>query len=117
MEAGAADSPITFAGYKVKHPLHRSVMIRLGIREGLTGDAVAKQVIASASSKALALFEELGRSWASVSGLTAGGLTAGGTAGGLAAGTGALAAKATSPDFLQFNSAAVGLEAKDSKEE
>lgn len=117
LEAGAADSPITFAGYKVKHPLHRSVMIRLGIREGLTGDAVAKQVIASASSKALALFEELGRSWASVSGLTAGGLTAGGTAGGLAAGTGALAAKATSPDFLQFNSAAVGLEAKDSKEE
>ena len=94
----------------------------------MAGDAVARQVIASAASKALALFEELGRSWASVSGLAAGGLAAGGltaggltagglTAGGLAAGTGALAAKATSPDFLQFNSAAVGLEAKDSKEE
>jgi DNA-directed RNA polymerase subunit L len=64
----ATDSPVTFVGYKVKHPLHRSVMIRLGIREGLAGDGVARQVIAAAASKALALFEELSRSWTSSSG-------------------------------------------------
>jgi DNA-directed RNA polymerase subunit L len=94
LEAGAPDSPITFAGYKVKHPLHRSVMIRLGIREGLAGDAVAKQVIAAAASKALALFEELGRSWAS------------GAPSGSGASSGSGVPTAASPNLLQFNTAA-----------
>ena len=100
LEEGAVDSPITFAGYKVKHPLHRSVMIRLGIREGLAGDAVARQVVANAASKALALFEELGRSWASVSGSQSGALPA-----------------AESPNLLQFNSAAAASGVVESKEE
>ena len=99
LEAGAPDSPITFAGYKVKHPLHRSVMIRLGIREGLTGEGVARQVIANAASKALTLFEELGKSWASASGLAT---------------AAAAGPAASSPNLLQF---APPPEAEETKEE
>jgi DNA-directed RNA polymerase subunit L len=80
----AADSPITFVGYKVRHPLHRVMTLRLGVREGAsTGGAanvaIARQVIAVAAAKAKAIFEDLGRAWEA---------TVGGAAAGAAAGAG-----------------------------
>jgi DNA-directed RNA polymerase subunit L len=75
LDAGAADSPITFCGYKVKHPLHRAVTLRFGMREGISGDpaVIVREIIASAASKARATFEALGRSWDSVLAAGAGG--------------------------------------------
>jgi len=68
LDREAADSPITFVGYKVRHPLHRVMTLRLGIREGAGGDntAIARQIIATAAGKARGIFEDLGRTWASV---------------------------------------------------
>jgi len=59
------DGPITYVGYKVKHPLKREVTLRFGIRDA-AADAmsVARQVVAAAATKAVTVFEELGRSWA-----------------------------------------------------
>lgn len=81
LDREAADSPITFAGYKVRHPLHRVMTLRLGIRDGAApgGDnaAIARQVISVAAAKAKSLFEDLGRAWAaSVGGGGGGGVAA-----------------------------------------
>jgi DNA-directed RNA polymerase subunit L len=76
LDTGAPDSPITFAGYKVRHPLQRKVTLRLGIREGLATDpaALAREVIATAAARAMAIFQDLARSWAaSVSGVAGAG--------------------------------------------
>jgi DNA-directed RNA polymerase subunit L len=69
------DSPITYVGYKIRHPLHRVMTLRLGLRNGVTADPaiVARQVIATAAAKAKQIFEELGRSWASVASAGSGG--------------------------------------------
>jgi DNA-directed RNA polymerase subunit L len=68
LDTGAADSPITYVGYKVRHPLHRVMTLRLGIRDGVTGDseALARQIVADGASKAKTTFEELGRAWAAL---------------------------------------------------
>lgn len=65
LDREAADSPITFVGYKVRHPLHRVMTLRIGIRDG-AGDntAIARQVISVAAAKAKAIFEDLSRAWA-----------------------------------------------------
>jgi DNA-directed RNA polymerase subunit L len=72
LEREAADSPITFAGYKVRHPLHRAMTLRIGIREGAAAGgnntAIARQVISVAAAKAKTIFEDLGRAWAAVAG-------------------------------------------------
>lgn len=70
LDREAADSPITFVGYKVRHPLHRVMTLRLGIREGAGTDnaAIARQIISVAAAKAKGAFEELGRAWAAVVG-------------------------------------------------
>ena len=71
LDAEAPDSPITYVGYKVRHPLHRVMTLRLGIRDGAVGDSavIARQVLATAAEKARTVFEELGRSWAAATGL------------------------------------------------
>jgi DNA-directed RNA polymerase subunit L len=73
LDGGAPDSPITFAAYKVRHPLHRIMSLTLGFREGVAGDtkAIARQVIAEAAEKARQVFENLGRSWDALVGATA----------------------------------------------
>jgi DNA-directed RNA polymerase subunit L len=70
LDKGAPDSPITFAGYKIRHPLYRIMTLTLGLREGVPGDpaAIAREIIAEAAAKARAIFEELGRAWAAISG-------------------------------------------------
>jgi DNA-directed RNA polymerase subunit L len=79
LDGDAPDSPITFCGYKVKHPLHRAVTLRFGMRDGVSGDpaVIVREIIASAASKARATFESLARSWDS---LMAGTTGAGGEA-------------------------------------
>ena len=65
----SADSPIAFAGYKVKHPLHRVMTLRIGFREGVAGDAaMALSIVSKAAEKARSIFEDLARAWAAVSG-------------------------------------------------
>jgi DNA-directed RNA polymerase subunit L len=70
IDAGAPDSPLQFAGYKVRHPLHRVMTLRLGFREGAAADP--RSIVATAAEKARTIFEELGRAWSSVVGGTAG---------------------------------------------
>jgi DNA-directed RNA polymerase subunit L len=58
------DSPITFAAYKVRHPLHRSVAIRLGMQENKSDhNLIARQVIAAAAQRAKTIFEDLAAAW------------------------------------------------------
>jgi DNA-directed RNA polymerase subunit L len=65
------DSPITYVGYKIRHPLQRTMTLRFGFREEAIPEnttAVIRSVIAAAAQKARSIFEELGRSWVSISG-------------------------------------------------
>jgi len=68
LDTEAPDAPITYAGYKVRHPLQRIMTIRLGFRDGAPGDmsAIAKGIIHAAAARALGIFTDLGRSWASL---------------------------------------------------
>ena len=65
LDTEAPDAPITYAGYKVPHPLHKLVRLRLGIREGQAGDpaAIARQVIAMGAQRAVQIFQDLARAW------------------------------------------------------
>ena len=65
LDTEAPDSPITYVGYKVPHPLHKSVRIRIGIREGQAGDpaAIARQVIAMGAQRAIQIFQDMARAW------------------------------------------------------
>ena len=74
LDSDAPDSPITYAGYKIRHPLKREMTLRLGIREGTASDSatVARAVIAEAAKKARTIFEELGRAWAATASGVAG---------------------------------------------
>ena len=63
----AADSPITFIGYKIRHPLHRVMTLRFGFK--VDGDseqktAIARQIIAAAAANAQNIFQGLERAWA-----------------------------------------------------
>lgn len=68
IDSDAPDSPIVYAGYKIKHPLHRSMTLRLGFRDGLTGDTntIARSIVTAAAEKARTIFEEMERDWASI---------------------------------------------------
>jgi DNA-directed RNA polymerase subunit L len=58
-----------FVGYKIRHPLHRIMTLRLGFRDGVSGtEAQAREIIAAAAEKARTIFEGLARSWTAVSG-------------------------------------------------
>ncbi len=87
----AADSPISFVGYKVRHPLQRIMTLRVGIREGVAaapGD-IAMQAIAAAATKAVAIFEDLERSWSALTGL--GSASSSGSGSGSSSGSGSTA--------------------------
>lgn len=82
LDNAAADSPITFAAYRIKHPLYREMTLRLGIRDGAEGstDAIVREVIATAAKKAQTVFENLERAWEMMVG--SGSNAAGGRGGG-----------------------------------
>jgi DNA-directed RNA polymerase subunit L len=70
IDTGAPESPIVFAGYKVRHPLKREMTLRLGFREGIAGDmtTIAQSIVVNAAGRAKEIFEGLQRSWASLVG-------------------------------------------------
>jgi DNA-directed RNA polymerase subunit L len=70
LDSGVADAPINFAGYKIRHPLYRIMTLTLGFRSGVPGDraAIAREIVAEAAGRALALFERLATSWADMTG-------------------------------------------------
>lgn len=65
-------SPITFAGYKIKHPLYRVMTLTLGLSEAVTDanrDAVKatiREVVTDAATRAKTIFEQLKGSWANL---------------------------------------------------
>jgi DNA-directed RNA polymerase subunit L len=65
LEDEAPDAPITYVGYKVPHPLHRKMFLRIGVRDaaGADANAIARQVIAAAAQRAQVVFQELARGW------------------------------------------------------
>lgn len=77
LEDDAPDGPITYVGYRVRHPLRRVMTLRIGVREGAAADAtaVARQVIATAAQKAQAIFQDLARAWEAVGSTGGGGAT------------------------------------------
>jgi DNA-directed RNA polymerase subunit L len=89
--ASTADTPIAFVGYKVKHPLKREVTLRFGMRDAsasVSSEAtvgVARQAVAAAAARAVTVFEELGRSWASVAGPSSGSAASGASGAGAGA--------------------------------
>ncbi len=64
------DSPITFVGYRVRHPLHRVMTLRIGVREAVAAEAeaVAREAVATAAQRAQSLFQELSRGWTALTG-------------------------------------------------
>ena len=69
IDGAAPDSPLVFVGYKIRHPLHRVMTLRLGFREGVQGtDAQVRDIIATAAGKARSIFEGLAKSWADATG-------------------------------------------------
>jgi DNA-directed RNA polymerase subunit L len=71
LDNGAPDTPITYVGYKIRHPLHRIMTLRFGFAtEGDTNQkmAIARQIITAAAAKAVSIFNGLASGWASVSG-------------------------------------------------
>ena len=68
----AVGSPISFVGYKIKHPLHRVMTLRFGFStegDSTQKTAIARQVIVSAAEKAVSIFKGLQGAWAAVSGV------------------------------------------------
>ncbi len=63
LDTAAADSPIFFAAYKVPHPLQRSVMLRLGMKDTTSPNSVARQVLTAAALRASTIFQDLAAAW------------------------------------------------------
>ena len=70
LDTDAPDSPLTFAAYKLVHPLDTVMKLRLNIREGTSGtpESIARQVISAAADRARKVFEDLKRNWESLVG-------------------------------------------------
>lgn len=73
LDIESATSPITFAGYKIKHPLYRVMTLTLGLRDGATGkpEDIAREVVTNAAVRAKAVFEQMAQSWAALTGSAA----------------------------------------------
>lgn len=74
LDNAAADTPITFAAYRVRHPLTREMTLRLGIRDGAaeSPEVIARKIIADAANRAKAIASELESSWEALVGASAG---------------------------------------------
>lgn len=69
IDTESPESPLVFAGYKIRHPLHRVMTLRLGFRAGLSGnEALVREIIATAAERARTIFEGLERSWGTLLG-------------------------------------------------
>jgi DNA-directed RNA polymerase subunit L len=62
-EDGRAEPRITYAGYKVPHPLRQEMFVRIGVPEGDQQELIARQAIASTCRHILHIFETMRQSW------------------------------------------------------
>ena len=72
LDNGAPDAPISFVGYKIRHPLHRVMTLRFGFKAEAGPDemtAIARQAIVTAAEKAVTIFQGLASGWSSIAGL------------------------------------------------
>lgn len=69
---GAADNVITYAAYKVPHPLRPEMFVRVGVKEGMDTDVqkqAARQAVAEACKELMKLFRVLTLAWDEISNL------------------------------------------------
>lgn len=63
-DAPSPDTHVTYVGYKVPHPLHKSMTIRIGfIADTADKEEVARAVVIRAATEAKAIFERLAEAW------------------------------------------------------
>ena len=63
---GAADAVVTYAGYKVPHPLRPEMFVRVGIKDGMDVDVrkqAARQAVSEACKELMKLFRVLTLAW------------------------------------------------------
>jgi DNA-directed RNA polymerase subunit L/DNA-directed RNA polymerase alpha subunit len=68
----AVDNVVTYAGYKVPHPLRPEMFVRVGIKEGMEADVrkqAARQAVAEACKELMKLFRVLTLAWDEVAGI------------------------------------------------
>ena len=63
---GAASPKITFAGYKVPHPLRDEMVLRIGVEDGK--EATARLAFAEAAKGCVKLFQDMRTAWRTASG-------------------------------------------------
>jgi DNA-directed RNA polymerase subunit L len=62
-EDGSKEPRITYAGYKVPHPLRHEMFVRIGVPEGENQELVARQAIAAVSRQMYQIFHIMKQSW------------------------------------------------------
>ena len=59
------DKHVNYVGYKVPHPLHRTMTLRIGfIADTADMEDLARTVVMTAAAEAKRIFEELAEAWA-----------------------------------------------------
>jgi len=81
LDSGRADSPISFVGYKIRHPLYRVMTLTLGFKDSVPGDsaaraAIAREIVTEAATNAVTLFNQLDTSWKDITGMSVRGAAA-----------------------------------------
>jgi DNA-directed RNA polymerase subunit L len=82
-EDGRAEPRITYAGYKVPHPLRQEMFVRIGVSEGEQQELIARQAIAATCREILSIFEAMRQSWVALLSPPGAGAGAGAAAGAL----------------------------------
>jgi DNA-directed RNA polymerase subunit L len=65
-DEGRSEPYITYAGYKVPHPLRQEMFVRIGVPEGDQQELIARQAIAATCKETLHIFEVMRQSWVSL---------------------------------------------------
>jgi len=66
-EAQSPDTHVNYVGYKVPHPLHKYMSLRIGfIKDTADMEGLARAVVMRAATEAKIIFEKLAEAWASV---------------------------------------------------
>jgi len=67
LNGDSPDTHVNYVGYKVPHPLHRTMTLRIGfISDTADMEGLARAVVIRAATEATAIFEKLAESWAAV---------------------------------------------------
>jgi DNA-directed RNA polymerase subunit L len=67
LNGDSPDTHVNYVGYKVPHPLHRTMTLRIGfISDTADMEGLARAVVMRAATDAKAIFEKLAESWAAV---------------------------------------------------